>query len=243
MTMHVPPAPLPAVLGIVGGTGPESTVDYYRLLLARFHERGCAANPHLFLHSVDNFRLLALASAGDWAGMATYLADAFAPLERAGAQIGLIAANTPHVVFDEVAARTTLPLVSIVEATCAAVRARGLRRVALLGTRFTMTGGFYPPVATRHGIELVVPTPDDLAYVHHVYVDEMIPGQFRPESRDGVLAVIERLRRDTGVEAAILGGTELPILLRGAPEPLPLLDTTRIHVEAAVEAALAAGPA
>ena len=131
--------------------------------------------------------------------------------------------------------RSPLPLVSIVEATCAAARAQGLRRLGLFGTRFTMQGRFYPDVFTRSGIELVVPAAAEQEYIHEKYMSELVLGVVLPETRARLLEVVDRLRRQENIDGLILGGTELPLILRDAREAgVPLLDTTRIHVEAIV---------
>jgi aspartate racemase len=226
-------------LGIVGGIGPESTIDYYRLLLARFRERsGEAANLPLFINSIDLESLRALVEAGRLTDMAEVLISAVERLARAGVDLGFLAANTAHIVFDEVQRRSPIPLVSIVEATCEEAHARGLKRVGLLGTRFTMQGRFFPDVFLRRGISVVIPEPAEQEYVHDRYFAEWVPGIFLPETRAEVLAIIDRLCRREGIEAVILGGTELPLLLRDAGEsPVPLLDTTHIHVEAILDRA------
>jgi aspartate racemase len=175
-------------------------------------------------------------TANDLAGVTRYLAEEIQKLAWAGADFGLISANTPHVVFDEVQAAVPIPLISIVEATCAAVKKRGLQRLVLLGTRFTMRGSFYPKVFVREGIELVIPDPNDQEYIHDKYMNELVSGKFLPETRGGLLAIVDRLAAKFGIEGVILGGTELPLLLRDAEHNgIPLLDTMRIHAEAAVE--------
>ena len=179
--------------------------------------------------------MLNLVASGDRRALADYLSGEIASVARAGATIGLLASNTPHLVFDDLQRVSPIPLISIVEATCAEVEKRGLTKVALLGTRFTMEGRFYPDVLMKRGITVVVPTETDRAYVHEHYLGELVAGVYRPETRDEVLAIVERMRSDEGIEAVILGGTELPLLFRdGPPPPIPLLDTTGIHVEAAV---------
>lgn len=217
-------------IGIVGGIGPESTIDYYRLLVAAGHMR-------IIINSVAVQDLLGMMTKGDTAGVADYLTDAVEQLALGGADVALIAANTPHVAFDEVQRRSRIPLVSIVEATAEHVKAQGMTRVGLLGTRFTMTGRFYPEVFAKCGLTLVVPNAQDLAYVHDKYLGEFLKNEFRPETRDGVLGVIERMQCESGVEAVILGGTELPILLRAESHArVALLDTTKIHAAAALRA-------
>ena len=123
------------------------------------------------------------------------------------------------------------------QAACARAVALRLKRLALLGTGFTMRGRFYPEVFDRAGLELVTPTEEEKAFIHHAYIGELLKNRFRPETRGAIIAIIERMRKDDGVEAVLLAGTELPLLLRGAePEGITFLDTTLIHVDAAVEA-------
>jgi aspartate racemase len=213
-------------IGIVGGIGPESTIDYYRLLIAAGHTQ-------IVINSVAVQALLGMMRKGDSTGVADYLSAAVSRLADAGADVGIIAANTPHIAFDEVQGRSRIPLVSIIEAAAEHVRNAGMTRVGVLGTRFTMEGRFYPAVFAKHGLSVVPPAAADLDYVHDKYVGEFLKNEFLPETRDGVLRVIDRMKRDLDVEAVILGGTELPILLRSEEhDGLPLLDTTKIHVAA-----------
>jgi aspartate racemase len=222
------------ILGLVGGIGPESTIDYYRRILAVAAARGMAA-PSMGIDSLVVQRGLRRGG-GDLPGQAEYLLEAQHRLAGAGVDFAAMAANTPHVIFDELAARSPVPLLSIVE-TCAdeAVR-RGLRRLGLLGTRFTMAGDVYPTVFGRRGLAVVSPAADDVNWLHERYVGELIPGVFRDETRAGVIRIVERLRDDGRVDGIILGGTELPLLLRDATiAGLPTLDTTKLHVDAIVD--------
>jgi len=225
-------------LGIVGGLGPESTIEYYRFILEGYRARvpdGSA--PHLLIDSLDVNRAIALLDANDLAGLTNYLSAAIDRLVRAGAEVALIAANTPHLVFDEVQQRAPIPLLSIVQAACDHARGLGLRRLGLLGTGFTMRARFYPDVFARAGLELVTPRADEQAFIHEKYIHELLKNQFLPETRTALLAIIERMRNDQGIKALVLAGTELPLLLRGAePEGVTFLDTTTIHVNAAVDA-------
>jgi len=225
-------------IGIVGGIGPESTIDYYKQLLKRAPELGATSAPVIVINSVAYQRMYDLVAAGDPQTLAGAFADEVRVLERAGAGVGFIAANTPHMVFDAVQARVSLPLVSIVTVTADAAAGQGLKRLGLLGTRFTMQGRFFSDVFGARGIEIVSPDAADLEYVHNKYVNELVPGTFLDETRRGLTAVMERLRTRAGVDAVILGGTELPLILRDVPFDLPLLDTTRIHVDAVLRAAL-----
>ena len=225
-------------IGIVGGIGPESTIDYYKLLLKRAPELGARSAPVIVINSVDYQRMYDLVAAGDPQALAGAFADEVRVLERAGAGVGFIAANTPHMVFDAVQAQVSLPLVSIVTATADGAAAQGLKRLGLLGTRFTMQGRFFPDAFAARGMEIVAPDGADLEYVHDKYVNELVPGTFLDETRRGLTAVMEHLRARAGVDAVILGGTELPLILRDVPFDLPLLDTTRIHVDAVLRRSL-----
>lgn len=223
-------------LGILGGLGPESTIDYYQRIIALYRERNPDGSyPSFFINSIDLSKGIAMINANDLAGMTKYLLEGIQKLARAGADFGLISANTPHIVFDEVARESPIPLISIVECTCAAAKARKLKRLALFGTRFTMQGTFYPDVFSREGIELVVPEPDDQAYIDTKYFNELVSGAFLPETRAGLLAIVDRMKSKIDIDGVILAGTELPLILR---EPshngIPFLDTTKIHVDAAV---------
>jgi aspartate racemase len=228
-------------LGIVGGVGPESTVDYYRSIIALYRQRkGDGSYPEIILNSIDLKKEMDLVERNQLVALTSYLLDEVAKLARAGADFGLIASNTPHIVFDDVRPRSLIPLISIVEATCEAAKAMGLKRVGLFGTSFTMQGKFYRDVFARAGITLVAPNLEDQTYVHDKYMNELVNGVFLPETRDGLLKVVDRLRETQQVEGLILGGTELPLILREETHNgLPILNTTKIHVAAAVREMLA----
>ena len=228
-------------LGIVGGIAPESTVDYYRGIVSLYRERlGDGSYPSVIINSIDLKKLLDLIGAGNRAEATRYLLAEVTRLVKAGADFCLFASNTPHLLFEDLERGSPVPLLSIVEAACDAASALGLEKVALLGTRFTMQGGFYPKVFARRRIEVVVPGPDEQDYVHDRYIAELVNGIIRAETRERVAAIMERMSRQEGVQAVILGGTELPLLFRDGPQPdIRLLDTTRIHVERAVTQLLA----
>jgi len=223
-------------LGIIGGLGPESTIDYYGRIIALYRERtGDGSYPQFVINSINLKRGLDLMEANNLSGMADYLVEEIVRLARAGATFGLISANTPHIVFDEVASSSPILLISIVEATCAAAKARTLNRLALFGTRYTMQATFYPKVFSREGIELVVPDPEDQTYIHDKYLNELVTGKFLPETRAGLLAIVDRLKANSDIDGVILAGTELPLILCDAEHNgIPFLDTTQIHCQAAV---------
>ena len=227
-------------LGIIGGIAPESTVEYYRGLVAAYRERvRDGSYPSIVIDSIDLKKMLDLAGTS-LEELTQYLLAELQRLADAGASLALLASNTPHIVFDELGRRSPIPLVSIVEAACAEAKALGLGRVGLFGTRFTMQGRFYPDVFSREGIALVLPSPEDQAFIHDRYMGELVHGVFRPETRDGLLAVVDRLVATERIEGLILGGTELPLILRDpAGRSIPFLDTTRLHVAAAMKQLLA----
>jgi aspartate racemase len=223
-------------LGIIGGLGPESTIDYYRKIIALYRDRtGDGSYPQFIVNSVNLKKGLDFMEANNLPGMADYLVEEIGKLARAGATFGLISANTPHIVFDEVVSKSPIPLVSIVDATCAAAKARKLKRLALFGTRYTMQATFYPKVFSRERIELLVPNLEDQTYIHDKYLNELVPGQFLPATRAGLLAIVDRMKANSDIDGVILAGTELPLILRESEHNgIPLLDTTEIHCEAAV---------
>ena len=224
-------------LGIVGGIAPPSTIEYYRTLFAVYQaRRPDGSAPLVIINSIDNQTMLRLIAADALAEVTSYLSAEVETLARAGAEIGLFASNTPHIVFDRLQERSPIPLISIVHTALDAAATLNLTRVGLLGTRFTMEGQAYPRVFARAGITVVSPDADDLEYVHAKYMGELVRGVYLPETRAGLLAVVDRLRARHGIDGVILGGTELPLILHDLDDVgIPFLDTGRIHVEAAVE--------
>jgi aspartate racemase len=223
------------IVGLVGGLGPESTIDYYRRILARWSNDAPGTAPPMIIDSLDVQRIMRYV-ATDRAAVAAYLGESLDRLANAGVDFAAITANTPHIVFDEVAKRSRVPLISIVEVCAKDAEQRGLKRPALLGTRFTMDADFYPKVFARRGIAIVVPDERDRAWAHDRYTLELLKGDFRDSTRREFVALITRLRDEKKVDGVILGGTELPLLL-DAPviADLPVLDTTALHVEAIVQ--------
>ncbi len=221
-------------VGIVGGISPESTIEYYRHLIAEYRAglpAGDERYPLVVIDSIDLTRLVDLMEAGALDAVTDYLVGEVARLAAAGAGAAALAANTPHIVFEGIRRRAPIPMISLVEATCEAAAALGVKRVGILGTRFTMQGSFYPEVFSRRGIEVVAPEAADQDDLHERYMTELVHGVFRPETRERLLAIAGRLHERRRAEAIVLAGTELPLILPEAPDlAVPLLDTTRIHV-------------
>jgi aspartate racemase len=227
-------------IGMIGGLGPESSIDYYRSIIARYRARRPGAGyPHVVINSLDVEKGIAMLDAGRLDELADYLAAGVELLVRAGADLGFIAANTPHLVFDEVQRRSAIPLLSIVRATSDRARALGLKKVGLFGTGFTMRANFYPKELEQAGIALVLPKESEQEFIHRKYIGELLNNQFLPETRMEILRIARRMKAEDDVEALILAGTELPLLLREWNDAgIEFLDTTVIHVEAVVDALL-----
>jgi aspartate racemase len=223
-------------LGIIGGVGPESTADYYRSIIALYRQRtGDGSYPELIINSINLKKEMDMVERNQLDQLTSHLLEEVQKLARAGADFGLIASNTPHIVFPNLSPRSPIPLISIVEAACAVAQKMKLKRVGLFGTTFTMQGRFYPDVFSRAGITLVAPDLEDQNYVHDKYMNELVNGVFLPETRAGLWQVADRLREKQWIEGLILGGTELPLILRDETHNgMPILNTTKIHVEAAV---------
>ncbi len=221
-------------VGVIGGIGPESTIEYYRLLIAAYRaQEPDGSYPSIIINSINLKQVVDMMEANELAGVTAYFVDEIHKLARAGAECGLLSANTPHVVFDEISRQSPIPLVSIVEATCEAARALGLKRIGLFGTRFTMQGRFYPDVFSKASITLVVPQSNEQTYIHDKYMNELVKGIFLPETRERLLVIVDRLKEQERIEGLILGGTELPLILGDVTDRgIPFLDTTRIHVQA-----------
>lgn len=226
-------------IGMIGGVGPESTVDYYRLLIAVYQERvSDGSYPRIVINSVDLSAMVRLLNAGHLDQLADALTEEIKMLSNAGAEIGLLSSNTPHIVFGELKRRSAIPLVSIVEATSAKAKSMGLRKLGLFGSRYTMQATFFPEVFSQNDMQIVVPDLAEQNWIHEHYMNELVKGEFRTATRDEFLKIMDQLTEKHGIEGLILGGTELPLLLRGITSRIPFLDTARIHVDAVIQQAL-----
>jgi aspartate racemase len=223
------------ILGIIGGIAPESTVAYYRQIVALYRERtNDGSYPKIIINSIDLTSMLKLV-ATDLDGLTELLLQEIQRVADAGAGIALFASNTPHIVFDRLSARSPLPLISIVDTALREAQRFGVKKAGLLGTKFTMLGRFYSDTFARCGIEIVVPPAAAMEWVHNTYMTELVNGIFRPETKAKFIEVIATLRDGEGADAVILGGTELPLILTDTGDVfVQLIDTTKTHVEAAV---------
>ena len=223
-------------LGIIGGIGPESTVEYYRKIIAAYREQTQDDSyPPIQINSIDMTKMLTLISGNEMEAVTQFLVAEAEKLASSNADFGLLASNTPHIVFDEVNGQSSIPLLSIVDATCEAVVAKKLEKVGLFGTRFTMRGGFYAKTFAQNNIVLVTPNEDEQEFIHDKYMSELVFGTILPETHDRLLQIVDRLIEEEGIEGLVLGGTELPLILTQAVyKGIPFFDTTQIHVETAV---------
>jgi aspartate racemase len=227
------------LIGIVGGLSWEATALYYRRLNeAAARSLGPHHNARSVIVSVDFAEALALANQGDWDGLATLLIDASQRACAAGAEMILLGANTAHIVADQVAAAIDVRLLHIADVAGEAAQAQGLRHVGLIGTRFTLESPVYAE-RLRNRFALTVSTPDAASRdeLQRIIIDELTVGRIEPRSRQHCVAIIEQLHA-RGAEAIVVACTELPLLLRPEDSPLPLLDTTMLHAEAALRLAL-----
>ena len=223
-------------LGIIGGIGPESTIEYYRRIYALYRQFVADGSaPSVLINSIDNKKVLDLVGANKLDELAGYLTAEVEKLARGGATFALLAANTPHLVFASIAQQSSIPLLSIVAATCEAAKVRGLTRLGLIGTRFTMQSSFYRDALSDRQIELVVPGEEEQSWIHEKYMEELLKGIILPETRARLQSIIKTLQGRSQIDGVILGGTELSLILRDeSVSGIPILDTTQIHVEAAV---------
>jgi len=227
-------------LGLIGGMSWESTITYYQLLNeAAKNTLGGLHSAKILLYSVDFFEIEALMSRGDWDAAAVLLGDVAERLQRAGADYVLICTNTLHKVAPQVQARINVPLVHIAEAAADELLLQGISRVALLGTKYTMTQDFYREKLINRGIEVLIPEGDDIDLVNRVIFDELCLGVVKPESKAEYLRVIDELRL-RGAEGVLLGCTELGLIVSQEDVSLPLFDTTVIHANKAAQLALEA---
>ncbi|MGF1516617.1 MAG: aspartate/glutamate racemase family protein [Nodosilinea sp.] len=226
-------------IGLIGGMSWESSLEYYRILNQTTRDHlGGLHSAKIILFSVDFADMAAMQHEGRWDDISEILVEAAQQLQMAGASMVLVCANTMHRLADDIEAHISIPFLHIADATAEAVKAQGLHRVGLLGTKFTMEEAFYRQrLAENHGLEVIIPDAPGREAVHRIIYDELCQGRFTPESRQRVLALGQDLA-EAGAEGVVLGCTELELLVGDSRATVPLFPTTRIHAEAAVNLAL-----
>ena len=225
-------------IGLIGGLTWLSTLDYYRLLNQKVNEQlGGVEAAKIILYSVNFAEIKVLTEAGDWENISTMITDVAKKLQQAGADCILICANTMHKIADEVQAAITIPVIHIAEHTADDIASKKIKKVALLGTKYTMQLDFYTNKLSAKGITTIIPNDDDIAYINNAIYTEMSKGFFLDATKERFIQIIHQLQ-EQGAEAVILGCTEIPILVKQTDVTIPLFDTTLIHVNAAVKFAL-----
>jgi len=222
-------------IGIIGGLGPESTLAYYRTIIAACNTGATPlASPEIIIHSSSLNELLTLIDRSAWEEITDWLLARIDSLHRAGAEFVAIASNTPHIVFDRLANRSPLPLISIVAETVREAQQLGVKRIGLLGTRLTMASDLYRTPFEEAGMTVHTPTAPEQERIHQLLFTEIELGIIKESTRDELLAMIQRLEEKEGIEALILGCTELPLILPDQGFGIPFLDTAAIHCRAIV---------
>ncbi len=226
-------------LGLIGGMGPESTIPYYHDIVYGVQEAlGEPVFPELTIESVNVFKVLRLCSEQKYDELTEYLMGAICNLAKSGADFVALSANTPHIVFDRLKEQSPIPLISIVEATCKEAQKRDLKKIGLLGTIFTMTGEFFKAPFIENGIEVIVPMESEMEGINDKISTELELGIVKDETLSTFQQIIARMRDEDGIEAVVLGCTELPLLLNDEVSPVPCLDTMQIHIQEIVKAIL-----
>lgn len=227
-------------IGIIGGLGPESTVDYYNRIIDAFKNNGANLDyPEIIIYSVRMREFLKQMDNKEYDNVTTWINERIVALKNAGAQFAAITANTPHIIFNKLKTISPLPLISIVETCCDEAQRSGLKKLGLFGTQFTMDATFYQEVFQKHGLEIAVPDEEDKKLIHEKLFTEIELGIFREETKMQLLGIVEKMMDKHHIDSLILGCTEFPLILT---EPayigIPFLNTTQIHVNAIVERCL-----
>jgi aspartate racemase len=228
-------------IGLIGGMSWESSIEYYRIINETVKAKlGGLHSSKSIMYSVDFADIEVLQHQGKWHDAAQILAEAAKKLEKGGADFVIICTNTMHKVADDIQAHIHIPILHIADATARRIKDSGIRRIGLLGTRFTMEDAFYKDrLIQKYGLDVIIPDVQGREIVHHVIYDELVIGKIREESRKQYADIIEGLVKD-GAEGVILGCTEIGLLVHQKDCRVPRFDTARIHAEAAVEYALTA---
>lgn len=222
-------------IGIIGGIGPESTVDYYKMIIGAFHERQAAFDyPEIIIYSANLSILMKILEAHDWEALADWLLQKVVSLKKAGAEFAVIGSNTPHIVFDKVSARSPMPMLSIVEETRRYAQNRGLKKLGLMGTRFTMESDFFKKPFESKEMAVIVPEKEDQERIHHRLFSEIELGIIKDSTRKELLSIVKKMIDSHSIDAVILGCTELPLILDRDEFGIPFLNTTAIHAESIV---------
>ena len=223
-------------LGLVGGIGPESTIPYYHDIVYGVKERvGKNFFPNITIESINVFEVLRLCKEQNYEDLVNYLSLAINNLSAAGAEFAALTGNTPHIVFEELKARSPIQLVSIVDATADEAKQKGFKRLGLIGTEVTMKGDFFKRPFIANGIDIIVPAAAEIDYINEKIANELEIGIVRQETQQEFMKIIEKMQQEENAQALILGCTELPLLFKNISANILLLDTMKIHVNKLID--------
>lgn len=227
-------------IGMIGGIAPASTVDYYQRIISRFQERsGQRDYPAVIINSINMTYMLSLIDEDRLDELVDYLSEEIFVLEKAGAKVIFMASNTPHLVYAELKKRVRTKMVSIIDSTVSYAQSKGYNRLGLIGTLTTMESDFYQDGFEAAGMEIITPMADERRYINKIYMEELVRGRFLPETKNRLLSIAARMYSEGQIEGLILGGTELPLILKTSDmEDIELMNTTKIHVERILDAAM-----
>ena len=222
-------------IGIIGGIGPESTVDYYKLIIGAFHEKQADLGyPEIIIYSANLSSLMKILGAKKWENLTDWLVEKVVALNNAGAEFAVIGSNTPHIVFNEVSSRSPIPMLSIIEETRKKAQKLDSKRLGLMGTRFTMESDFFKKQFGENEMGIVVPEKEDQELIHHRLFSEIELGIIKDSTREELLSIVKKMIERHSIDAMILGCTELPLILNKDEFGIPFLKTTAIHAESIV---------
>ena len=223
-------------VGIIGGIGPASTLDYYVGIIEGYRSKtGSNDYPEIIINSVNMTEVLSLVQNKDWKALEDLLLDAIDDLDNAGADFAAIASNTPHIVFDSIEKRSPMPLISIVEKTCRYAKEKECKRVVVIGTLFTMESGLYTNALGKYSIEAILPSDEEKRTIHDLFFPNLENGIVVPEDKQKILAIVGRLIAEQNADALILGCTELPLMIKEGDLDIMIINATEIHIEAIVD--------
>jgi len=224
-------------IGIIGGLGPEATIDYYKEIINAFkNEKGDLNYPEIIIYSVNMSEFLSLMKEKKYDQVTTLLLEKIEGLKRAGAEFAVLSANTPHLLFDRIKEKCGIPMISIVEATCNESLKRGYKRTGLFGTGFTMEASFFTDIFKEQGIDVIMPDKKDRDLINHRLFSEIELGIFKDDTRLMLIGIIEKMVQEQHIDSLILGCTEFQLILKESSYAgIPMLNTTKIHVDAIVK--------
>jgi aspartate racemase len=228
------------VIGIIGGIAPPSTIDYYQRIITGFQEKGSTHHyPSIVINSIDMTKMLDLVAKKEYNTLIDYLSGEIQKLKNGGADFAVLASNTPHIVFEQLRKKSAIPLISIVETALVYAKKAGCKKLGLFGTKSTMQGGFYQAGFSKEGIEIETPSVESQNFIHEKYLNELVKGEYLEETKKAFIDIVHHMINQNNIEGLILGGTELPFLLKEEDfHNFRLLNTTEIHVDSILEYAI-----